>query len=80
MTKKIKLNKTQRSVIEEYGVKHIRSTIDRKQEESLYQTVLEAANQAIRARYPEEHMVILRKVPTHLAGFLLSVHVPERTG
>src|SRR5260370_18376083 len=60
MTKKIKLNKTQRAVIEEYGVKHIQSTIDRKQEAELYQAIPDGANKAIRTTYPAHHMVILR--------------------
>jgi hypothetical protein len=61
MTKKIKLSKIQRAVIEEYGVKHIQSTIDRKQEAKLYQAMLDGANKAIRSRYPEDDMLILRK-------------------
>jgi hypothetical protein len=61
MTKKIKLNKTQRTVIEEYGVKHIQFTIDRKREAELHQAILDGANKAIRIRYPQEDMVILRK-------------------
>lgn len=61
MTKKIKINKTQRTLIDEYGVKHIQSTIDRIAEEKLYQAILDGANQAIRAKYPEGEMIILRK-------------------
>ena len=61
MTKKIKMNKTQRALIDEYGVKHIQSAIDRSNEAKLYQAILDGANQAIRAKYPEDEMVILRK-------------------
>jgi hypothetical protein len=61
MAKKIKLNKAQRNIIKEYGVRHIQSTIDRTQEGKLYQTLVEGATKAIRIKYPEEEMVILRK-------------------
>ena len=61
MTKKIKMNKFQRTLIDEYGVKHIQSTLDRSKEAKLYQAILDGANTAIRAKYPEDEMVILRK-------------------
>jgi len=77
MTKKIKLNKTQRSVIEEYGVKHIQSTINRGQEAKLYQALLEGANKAIRAKYPEEDMVILRKYKLTRQDYCLRFQFPS---
>ncbi len=61
MTKKIRLNKIQRNLIEEYGLKHIQSSIDRTNETKLYEMLLEGANKAIREKYPEEEMAILRK-------------------
>jgi hypothetical protein len=61
MTKKIKLNKTHREVIQDYGVKHIAATIDRSKEEKQLAILLDGANVAIRAKYPESDMVILRK-------------------
>jgi hypothetical protein len=53
MTKKIRLSKPHREVIQEFGVKHIVSTIDRKKEAEQLAIVLGAANTAIRAKYPE---------------------------
>ena len=61
MTKKIKLNKSHRDVIQEYGLKHIASTIDRSKEEKQLAILLEGANAAVRVKYPEADMVVLRK-------------------
>ncbi len=61
MTKKIKLNKSHREVIQDFGVKHIASTIDRTKEQKQLAILLEGTNAAIRAKYPETDMVVLRK-------------------
>jgi hypothetical protein len=61
MTKKTQLNKARRQIIEEYGLKHIESSIDRTRENSLLQQLIESANAAIRAKYPEADMAVLRK-------------------
>lgn len=61
MTKKIKLTKTHRDVIQNYGVKHIMAGIDRSKEEKQLAILLDGANAAIRAKYPEADMVVLRK-------------------
>jgi len=61
MTKKIKLTKSHRDVIVEYGARHIAVSIDRSKEEKQLAILLEGANAAIRAKYPESDMVILRK-------------------
>ncbi|HLJ95422.1 MAG TPA: hypothetical protein VKU02_19755 [Gemmataceae bacterium] len=61
MTKKTQLNKARREIIEEYGIKHIESSIDRTRENSLLQQLIEFANEAIRAKYPEADMTVLRK-------------------
>jgi hypothetical protein len=57
---KIRLNNTHRDVLSSYGQERIESLIDRKEEKELYAILLDGANEAIRAKYPEEHMVILR--------------------
>jgi hypothetical protein len=61
MTKKTQLNKARRNIIEEYGFKHIESSIDRAQEDDLLQQLISYANEAIRKKYPETDMVVLRK-------------------
>jgi hypothetical protein len=61
MTKRTHLNKTRREIIEEYGLKHIESSIDRTRENDLLQQVIKYANEAIRAKYPEADMAVLRK-------------------
>ena len=61
MTKKTQLNKARRDIIEEYGIKHIESSIDRTRENSLLRQLIEFANEAIRAKYPEADMTVLRK-------------------
>ena len=61
MTKKTQLNKARRAIIEEYGFKHIESSIDRTRENDLLQQLVRYANEAIRAKYPEADMAVLRK-------------------
>jgi hypothetical protein len=58
---KIRLNNTYRDIIRQYGEEKIASLIDRKKEQDLYQKLLNGANKAIRAKYPEQDMVVLRK-------------------
>lgn len=57
---KIRLNQTHRDILTKYGQEKISSLIDREKEHSLYAALLEATNKAIRKKYPEEHMAILR--------------------
>jgi hypothetical protein len=61
MTKKTQLNKARRTIIEEYGFKHLGSSIDRTRENDLLQQLIGYANEAIRAKYPEADMAVLRK-------------------
>ena len=61
MTKKTQLNKVRRAIIEEYGFKHIDASLDRTRENDLLQQLVRYANEAIRAKYPEADMAILRK-------------------
>jgi hypothetical protein len=61
MTKKTPLNKVRRALIEQYGVKHIDASMDRTQENALLQRLIECANEAIRAKYPEVDMAVLRQ-------------------
>ncbi len=61
MTKRTQLNKARRDIIEEYGFKHIDAIIDRTQENDLLQQLVTYANEAIREKYPEADMAVLRK-------------------
>ena len=61
MTKRTQLNNARRAIIEEYGFKHIESSIDRTRENDLLQQLVRYANEAIRAKYPEADMAVLRK-------------------
>jgi hypothetical protein len=60
MTKKTQLNKARRDIIEEYGLKYIESRIDRTKEKSLLQRLADFANTAIRTKYPDADMAVLR--------------------
>ena len=57
---KIRLNKTHRDILTAYGQGKIADLIDRKKEKALYAALIEGTNKAIRVKYPEEHMAVLR--------------------
>ena len=59
---KTPLNKARRTIIEEYGCNHIASSLDRTREHSLLQQLVQYANAAIRAKYPDADNAVLRKV------------------
>lgn len=61
MTKKTPLNSTRREIIQKYATDHIRQQIDRTRESDLLSTMAEEANQAIRVKYPEADVAVLRK-------------------
>ena len=61
MAKKILLSNTRRDVIREYGGKHIKASIDRIKQQKQLAIILKEANAAIRKKYPESDMVVLRK-------------------
>jgi hypothetical protein len=77
MPRKIKLNKSHRQVIQDYGVKHITTAIDRIKEKKLLQAMLDGANAAIRVKYPENEMVILRKHNLTRKDFCLKFQFPS---
>jgi hypothetical protein len=58
---KTRLNNTHRDQLRLYGHEKITGLIDRTEEKAFYALLLDAANQAIRKRYPEEDMLILRR-------------------
>lgn len=60
-TKKIKLTKAHREVIQEFGLKHIATSIDRAKEQKHLRTMIDGVNAAIREKYPEDDMVVIRK-------------------
>ncbi len=76
-TKKIKLNKAHREVIQDFGLKHIAATIDRTKEHKLLQTMIDGANAAIRAKYPEADMVVLRKYKLERTDRCLKFQFPS---
>ena len=61
MTKKIKLTKAHREVIQGFGLTHISTSIDRSKEKKHLAVMIEGANSVIRDKYPEADMAILRK-------------------
>ena len=58
---KTRLNHIHRDLLRTYGHDRIASLIDRSEEKAFYAKLLEARNQAIRKRFPEEDMVVLRR-------------------
>ena len=59
--KKTRLNRHQRQLLRDYGNRKIAEQIDRTREIELYNIMLSKANEAIRAKYPETDMAIIRK-------------------
>ncbi|MFO0949635.1 MAG: hypothetical protein U0835_00495 [Isosphaeraceae bacterium] len=64
-------------MIQEFGLKHIASTVDRVREHKLLATLLEGANAAIRAKYPEEDMAVLRKYKLQRVDRCLKFQFPS---
>lgn len=58
---KTRLNNAHRDLLSAYGHERIAGLIDRSEEKAFYAQLLDSANQAIRKRYPEEDMAILRR-------------------
>jgi len=58
---KTRLNNIHRDLLRTYGHDRIGGLIDRSEEKAFYTQLLDGANQAIRKRFPEEDMVILRR-------------------
>jgi len=64
-----RLNTIHRDLLRNYGRERIASLIDRNEEKAFHAQVLVGANQAIRKRYPEEDMAVLRRYQvTHTDG------------
>lgn len=61
MTKKTRLTKERRQLIEDFGLKHIAASIDRTKQQKQLAIMVAEANAAIRAKYPESDMAVLRK-------------------
>ena len=74
---KIRLNKTHREILMAYGQEKISGLIDRSRERVLYDTLLEAANRAIRAKYPEEHLMICRLYELTRTDYCLRFQFPS---
>jgi hypothetical protein len=74
---KIRLNNTHRDILMTYGREKIAGLIDRSREKVLYNTLLEAANKAIRDKYPEEHMVVCRLYELTRTDYCLRFQFPS---
>jgi len=74
---KIRLNKTSRDILMAYGQEKIAGLVDRSREKALYDTLLEAANRAIRVKYPEEHMVVCRLYELTRTDYCLRFQFPS---
>ena len=61
MTTTTKLTKVRRDVLTAYGEQTIRASIDRTREANLLRALIDGASAAIRAKYQETDMAILRK-------------------
>jgi hypothetical protein len=77
MSKKTLLNKTHREIIQHYGVLHIRQSVNRTRESKLLQTLADAANKALREKYPEADMTVLRKYKLTRTDLCLRFHFPS---
>lgn len=77
MTKKTKIMKAHRDIIETYGEKTIRASIDRAGETDLLETLIDGANAAIRVKYPEADMVVLRKYKLERIDYCLRFQFPS---
>lgn len=77
MTKKLKLTNARRDVIRDFGVKHIASSIDRTKEQKHLAAMVEGANTAIRAKYPEADMAVLRKYKLERIDRCLKFQLPS---
>jgi hypothetical protein len=77
MAKKIALSNTRRDVIREYGLKHIKTSIDRSKEQKQLAIMLKEANAAIRSKYPEAEMAVLRKYDLARVDRCLKFQMPS---
>ena len=74
---KIRLNNTHRDILTTYGQKKISGLLDRSREKMLYNTLLEAANKAIREKYPEEHLIVCRLYELTRTDYCLRFQFPS---
>lgn len=77
MTKKVKLTNTRRDVIREFGLKHISAGIDRAKEQKHLAVMVDGANAAIRAKYSEADMAVLRKYKLERTDRCLKFQLPS---
>jgi hypothetical protein len=77
MTSKTRLTKASREIIENYGIGHITSTLDRTAEKAQLAIILDGANAAIRAKYPETDMAVLRKYQLESTDHCLKFQFPS---
>jgi hypothetical protein len=74
---KIRLNKSHRDTIINYGQAVIDKSIDRKELDAAYDAILAGVNAAIRKRFPEADMVVLRKHKLETIDFCLKMQFPS---
>ena len=77
MTKKIPLSNTRRDLIREFGGNHIKAGIDRSKEQKQLAIMIKEANTAIRKKYPESDMAVLRKYKLERIDRCLKFQLPS---
>lgn len=77
MAKKIPLSNTRRELVREFGSNHIKDSIDRNKEQKQLAIMLREANAAIRKKYPEEEMAVLRKYDLARVDRCLKIQMPS---
>lgn len=58
---KTRMNSAHRSVLKDFAMKKIEDVVDRKPEQKLYKKMVAQTNSALRKKYPEKDMDVLRK-------------------
>lgn len=77
MAKKIPLSNTRRELIREYGSSHITASIDRSKQEKQLAILVKEGNAAVRAKYPEADMVVLRRYELVRTDLCLKFQMPS---
>ena len=77
MTKKVKLTNARRDVIRDFGIRHIADSIDRTKEQKHLAVMIDGANAAIRAKYPEADMAVLRRYKLERTDRCLKFQFPS---
>ncbi len=77
MAKKIPLSNARREVVREYGSNYIKTSMDRSKEQKQLAVMLKETNYAIREKYPEADMAVLRKYELARVDHCLKFQMPS---